>query len=1012
MQKVFLSILATILLTTGAFSQEVHEEEGLAVPLPEERFTLTQQSLQESVSLSKAHSAFRKFVIRNTDWSFRYDAVRGTPHRAWGSGIPIAGYPSIHLLNAPPAGRQFLAEHASVLNIDERNLRLLYSEIVSGKAYQKYVQVHEGIDVLHSYVDLRISPTGRVFMFGSDYHPSIDVNTTPTLSLVAAREFAKVGLPYTESNEHITDGQLYILPVKYPNSITYRLVYNFQVKNGSDEIWDTYVDAHDGSIVWRHDLITHFHGGPGPNATANVVNGRVMIKVYPESYTLEELTLPLMNAYVWVSGKMYVTDQDGRFTADLGSNSTGQLVTQMTGPYARVFRIDSSRSGNPGHAYQTTTVASGQDIELLWDNSNSIASERNTFYHMNLVRDFSRALDPSANNNKLDDQIPGGVEYNDQCNAFFDGRGVTFFKESNQCGNTGQISSVIHHEMGHGIHIWLTQKLTGRGPYNPSLKEAIADMTTNLLRDDPRIGVGFMKAESGLNPHGGTIRNSDNTHRYPEDVLQPEFGAQNYHKNGMILTGAVWDVREAIGLDRTRRLYHDALYGVPDGLTLGNGLADFFMEFLVADDDDGDLSNGTPNSEAIVAAFAAHGIPGSAIEILHEQTADQENVVSPIAITGIARISGGIHPEDLFISSVDLIYSTDSWQSSDRVTAVYNRGTEQFIATIPPMPAGTIIRYYFEASDNFGTSAIHPVSAPEDHYLFLVGFERKFFHDAETEDGWTVQSTASSGEWIRDVPVGTWDERVGKEGEAPYIQPNEDHTPGQGKDKCWVTGNAPRGAGIGDNDIDDGLTEIYTSNYDVSEMIQPVLRYYRWFSNDASANPGQDYWTVRGSSDGGTTWTNLERTKVSNASWQQKTIVLREFVDPTTEFKVRFIATDYEPGSLVEAALDDFEILDINTSLVGVEGQPLLPTSLMLEQNYPNPFNPSTVIRYALPEAAAVRLTVYNSLGDLVRTIVDGRRDAGMHAVTFDASTLPSGLYVYELRVGGERLTRKMLLLE
>ena len=1007
MHKLFVTALLAMLFTTSAVSQHQQSDEGIAVPLPEEQYILTQHALQESMSLSKAHHGFRKFISSNPDWTFRYDALRGTPHRAWGSGIPISGYRSIHLLNAPQAGKQFLSEHAGTLNISDRNLRLLYSEIIRGKAYQKYIQVHDGVDVLNSYVDLRISEDGRVFMFGSDFHPRIDVETTPTVSRLAAREFAKAGLPYTPANDHIEGGELYVLPVKYADHIKYRLVYNFQVRNGLDELWDTYVDAHDGNIVWRHDLITHFHGGKGgPNASASVVDGRVMIKVYPESWTLEERTLPLMNAYVWIDGKMYTTDADGRFTADLGSSSTGQLVAQLTGPYARVFRDDTSRSGSPSNAYLTQTVSGGQNIEIVWDDSNSIASERNTFYHMNLVRDFSRALDPSANNSRLDVQIPGLVEINDQCNAFFDGQGVNFFRESNQCGNTGEISSVIHHEMGHGIHIWLTQKLIGRGPVNGALKEAIADLTTNLLRDDPRIGVGFMKAEALLNPNGGTIRNSDNELRYPENI------SGQIHTDGMILTGAVWDVREAIGLERTARLYHDAMYGVPDAVALGEALADYFIEFLVADDDDGDLSNGTPNSEAIIEAFQAHGIPGSAIMVIHNGTSDQNSVTEPYELTGTARISGNIAKENLFISQVDVIYSTDGWTTSDRVTADYDLATETFTASLPPQPAGSIVRYYMEAFDNYGSSLQEPLNAPESDYLFLVGFERKYFHDAESSDGWQVFSDGTTGEWVRDVPVGTWNTQLGSEGEVPYVQPNEDHTPGEGLDKCWVTGNARRGANLGENDIDDGMTQLTTSNYDISEMTQPVLRYYRWYSNDAGAEEGQDYWLVRTSSDGGMSWTNLERTRQSDASWKAKIHILRSYVEPTDKFKVFFRASDDEPGSLVEAAVDDFEILDINQSLVNVNDRLAVPTALALEQNYPNPFNPSTRISYTLPESGDVLLTVYNSLGDVVRRLVDARMDAGSHTVVFDAMDLPSGLYLYELRLGDQRLTRKMMLLE
>jgi Zn-dependent metalloprotease len=1009
MQKFFLTVFAVFLTLTSVSAQHSRSDEGIAVPLPEERFMLTQNDLQESMSLSKAHSAFQQFMYENTDWTFRYDSQRRTPHRAWGSGIPIDGYRSINLLNAPQAGRQFVATHASMLNVQPENLRLLYSEIVSGKAYQKYVQVHVGIDVLHSYVDLRISSDGRVFMFGSDFHPSINVNTTPTVLPEAAREFAKVGLPYTTSNDHIEGGTLYVLPIKYRDRIEYRLVYNFRVAVGIHELWDTYVDAHDGNIVWRYDLITHLHGGDGPNAMANVVNGRIVAKIYPESYVSGEATRPLANAYVWVAGTMYTTDADGRFTADLGANTTGQLITRLSGPHAIVRRVDTTRtSGTPANAYQTMTVAAGQDLEILWDNENSVASERNTFYHMNLVRDWSRALDGSANNSRLDNQIPGLVEIDQDCNANFDGQGVNFFASSLDCGNTGEIASVIHHEMGHGIHIWLSQKLIGRSPFNPSLKEAIADMTANLLEDDPRVGVGFLKGA----PNGGIIRNSENTRRYPEDVGIPEFAPQNYHNNGMILTGAVWDVRKAIGLERTKRLYHDAMYGVPDGNTLGIGFADYFIEFLVADDDDGDLTNGTPNSEAIIAAFNAHGIPGSAHTLIHEGMADQNTVTGTYEITGVARVASVLDPQLLNIERVDVVYSVDNWATSGRFTTDYSPGTKTFLGAFPAQKAGSIVRYYFETFDNYGASAREPMKAPEASFIFLVGYETRYEHDGEAPDGWRVVSDATTGEWLQAAPVGTWDTQSGSEGDVPYVQPAEDHTPGAGNTKCWVTGNAPKGSGLGTNDVDDGETILTSKTYDVTSMIQPVLRYFRWYSNDAGATPGTDYWTVQISEDGGSNWEFLERTMESDASWKPKVFVLDEIVNLTADLKIMFTAADNGEGSLVEAAVDDFEILDINLSLVGVEDGAALPLDLRLEQNYPNPFNPTTTISYSIPKTAAVRLSVFNGLGELVRTVVDRTQQAGRHSVAFDASDLPSGLYLYELRTGDTRLSRKMMLLE
>jgi subtilisin family serine protease len=88
-----------------------------------------------------------------------------------------------------------------------------------------------------------------------------------------------------------------------------------------------------------------------------------------------------------------------------------------------------------------------------------------------------------------------------------------------------------------------------------------------------------------------------------------------------------------------------------------------------------------------------------------------------------------------------------------------------------------------------------------------------------------------------------------------------------------------------------------------------------------------------------------------------------------------------------------------------------LAGTFTLEQNYPNPFNPLTVIRYGIPEVGYAELSVYNILGQKVKILVNEQHDAGYYEATFDASNLPSGVYIYRLQVGRYVESKKLMLM-
>ncbi len=137
---------------------------------------------------------------------------------------------------------------------------------------------------------------------------------------------------------------------------------------------------------------------------------------------------------------------------------------------------------------------------------------------------------------------------------------------------------------------------------------------------------------------------------------------------------------------------------------------------------------------------------------------------------------------------------------------------------------------------------------------------------------------------------------------------------------------------------------------------------------------------------------------------------------PTLTTFVEFVTQEGVVASISSDASGVFgAVLSMFGDMIGTDTEPAdsgLPAEFKLSQNFPNPFNPSTRITYSIPESSDVRLTVYGITGKEVATLVSGTRAAGTYEVTFDASNLASGVYLYRLQTNGLVETRVMNLIK
>ncbi|MBU1699020.1 MAG: M28 family peptidase [Candidatus Eisenbacteria bacterium] len=292
---------------------------------------------------------------------------------------------------------------------------------------------------------------------------------------------------------------------------------------------------------------------------------------------------------------------------------------------------------------------------------------------------------------------------------------------------------------------------------------------------------------------------------------------------------------------------------------------------------------------------------------------------------------------------------------------------------------------------------------------FKVKVGAATYDELEADGPWSTAAAgddATSGVWIRVDPNGTLQD-------TSPCQPEDDHTAAPGTD-CFVTGQGPVGGTAGGNDVDGGKTTLTSPLFNLLGMQAARVTYWRWYTNDLGNAPDEDEWVVQVSSNGGTNWVDLERTMQSANSWQQQSFLLDGYITLSDNVQFRFIASDEINGSLVEAAVDDFEITGATAS-VDV-GDAIAPLALRLYPARPSPASGNTSIAFALPTAGRVKLDLYGVDGRHIRSLVNGRRHAGIHNIPWDGAgssgkTVAPGVYFYRLEAGNQSLVRNLVVI-
>ena len=418
------------------------------------------------------------------------------------------------------------------------------------------------------------------------------------------------------------------------------------------------------------------------------------------------------------------------------------------------------------------------------------------------------------------------------------------------------------------------------------------------------------------------------------------------------------------------------------------------------------MSNGTPNGNAIVEGFYIHGITLLSNATLEHTEATSAPFNQDILVEASLDLQLGF---EIYLQQVNCTYKVNNgpWTT----IPMTDDGGSIFQANIPGQNNTCVIYYYLSTTDiNGSVSNVLPIGAaladfPNLPYIIIVGAMIEGQHDCDDHEDWGAWTTglpgdnSSTGDWELETPMGSFTTDVNP---GTVVAADSQVTPGG--EFCFVTQNASNlNAAIGESDVDGGRTTLQSTAINMADKTEPIVSYYRWYTNSppGGANPGADYWQVRMSNDNGATWTYVENTKTSDASWRRNAFRVRDFMEPTATMKFQFIASDslrpgtnLEGGSLVEAALDDFIVWDEYVTNVnendGVEG---LEISV-----YPNPASDQISISWVAKTESNYFIELINSEGKMVQTTPVKGVKAGPYTHREMINHLAAGIYTLRLK--------------
>lgn len=701
-------------------------------------------------------------------WQGTVDRDTGVVTQLWGSFVPAPGAGGDPVI-AEQAARSFLTTHLSLLapGAHPTDFVVVANRLDGGLRTVAFAQTWRGLRVVGGSVHV-VFGNDRLFVAGSTALPQVTAVIAPRGRVNTLRAEAWITAQIKAPVVTRAIGDRVILPiVRGPGQVSFEAADHLDVEAiGVAGRWDVYVAA-DGAPLLRATRLRFAAGTLTYDAGVRRPTG-------PRQDYAAALT------DITVDGAPTRTTNDGGFTWSGSSNAS--VVTGLTGSLLRIV--------NQAGTLASETLSAQPAQTLRW----SLATDEygdaqiSAFIHAGIGKAKARALVPALAS-WLDQSLGVHVNLAGSCNAMSTGDDIHFYRASATCENTARLADVVYHEVGHALHLHAV--IPGVGAYNGALSEGLSDYFAAGIVEDPGVGRGFTfddRPVRELDPAGF-------------ERVWPIDRGTTPHQTGLIVSGALWDLRKglikklgaAAGVARADALFVAVMQRAPD-------VTAAYIAALTADDDDGNLGNGTPNSCAIELAFGKHGLATSTFTT----TMVGAPIVDGLTITVPVTVPTGAACTPPQVTGVKV-----AWRVGAGAPSIVNLAASgtTWTGALPAQPDHTVVHYTVTAVLDDDSSISYPQNAADPEYQLFTGAATEVWCERfDAAPAWTL---AGDDVWQWAAPG-----RFPASGD-PLLAYSGTNVFGTDLENDGRYGNAT-------------MTAIATPAIDVSRYDQVRLQYRRW----------------------------------------------------------------------------------------------------------------------------------------------------------------------------------------